>query len=203
MVDGPRGKRGLAVILASGPLSPWRMDFLGIPVLQRMGLDVIHFDGDRLLRPNCEEKRESYGVDIDFSQFCEFVSVRRPIYVFSSYDLSNDRLKPIGDALKKNGVPWCRVAAGFIPGKLPAQGLRRQVSALWFNARRLVRQSGLVGTSTVAIKKGTTKLAQRLGFTDRVIRQSTCSSKVRRRNNRSMSGRQSSSQVTPAIMKRC
>lgn len=56
MVDGPRGKRGLAVILASGPLSPWRMDFLGIPVLQRMGLDVIHFDGDRLLRPNCEEK---------------------------------------------------------------------------------------------------------------------------------------------------
>lgn len=163
MVEQDEG-RGLAIVINDSPLSPWLTNILGLTAFRRMGLEAVHFDAGRLMRPAIEEVRQRDEADIDLRRLFELLDTRRPKYVFSSDDLSVLQLRPIRDALRRKRIPWCRVVLGVIPSQLPPRGLRGRLSLLRFNMLRLIRKEAPLRVLAEKARKLFAKGLRRVGL---------------------------------------
>jgi hypothetical protein len=134
----------LAIVLAEGELTQWRHNSIGIAALERSGLKVAYFDCESLVRPNHEQVFGAGPLYSELLHLQKLLDTHRIKFVFSYYELSDRRLKPIRDLLEARGVAWCRVYCGFVPPQSSSESFRARVGVEWFRVLRLARQGGVL-----------------------------------------------------------
>ena len=147
------GTRGVAVVLAEGPLTQWRRDLIGITALGRAGLETFYLDCELLVRPGGDPERAEIALNRELEKLQDLLDAGRECYVFSYYELSDARLRLVRDILESRNQPWCRVYTGFIPAPCLPQDLAGRLTSFRFRLRRFMRQTGKLRMLASTVRK--------------------------------------------------